>query len=144
MLLDLIGTSETSFMKLETSTGNIQTKICLTQYTPRKTLDILGKIWFFFNGFFLNILGPNNHSISYKRYIFLYSIPKEHLQEKNSNFYLKINTFNLGFFKVFLILQNALNTFYNIYYDYWDLINKFWPGTHPLHIIFSIHLPKLF
>ena len=24
-------------------------------------------------------------------------------------------------------LQNAINTFYNSYYDSWDLITKFWP-----------------
>ena len=27
------------------------------------------------------------------------------------------------------ILQNAINTFFNLYYDYWDLITKFWPGS---------------
>ena len=27
------------------------------------------------------------------------------------------------------LLKNALNTFYNIYYDYWDLISKFWPAS---------------
>ena len=36
------------------------------------------------------------------------------------------------------LLQNAINTFYNLYYDYLDLITKFWPGTsnytHPRNL----------
>ena len=31
--------------------------------------------------------------------------------------------------KVVLFLQNAINTFYNLYYHFWDLITKFWPGS---------------
>ena len=27
------------------------------------------------------------------------------------------------------ILQNAINTFNNLYYDYWELITKFCPGS---------------
>ena len=27
------------------------------------------------------------------------------------------------------LLQNAINMFYNLYYEYWDLITKFWPGS---------------
>jgi len=31
---------------------------------------------------------------------------------------------------IIFLLQNAINTFYNkIYYDYWDLITNFWPGS---------------
>ena len=37
------------------------------------------------------------------------------------------------FFKVFFlkenIFDNAINIFYNFYYDYWDLITKLWPGS---------------
>ena len=27
------------------------------------------------------------------------------------------------------LLQNAVIAFYNLYYDIWDLITKFWPGS---------------
>ena len=27
------------------------------------------------------------------------------------------------------LMQNAINTFDNLYYDYWNLITKFWPGS---------------
>ena len=28
---------------------------------------------------------------------------------------------------IIFLYQNAINTFYNLYYDYWDLITNFWP-----------------
>ena len=34
------------------------------------------------------------------------------------------------------ILQNAINIFYNLYYDYWDLITKFWPNSAKLNTPF--------
>ena len=40
---------------------------------------------------------------------------------KSDNFFLHRN---LNF-----LLQNAINTFYNLYYDYKDLITKSWPGS---------------
>ena len=79
---------------------------------------------------------------------------------KSSNFYIKkSNTFTYLFYLCcifdsvfflqrifFFLLQNTINTFYNLFYDYWDLITKFWPGSRkwntPFLYIISIQGPK--
>ena len=42
------------------------------------------------------------------------------------------------------LLQNAINTFYNLYYDYWewDLFTNFWPGFKKCNTTFDykIHM----
>ena len=54
-------------------------------------------------------------------------------ERKNNLKYLKVTKkSSLIFFYIeilIFLLQNAINTFYRLYYDYWDLITKIWPGS---------------
>ena len=61
------------------------------------------------------------------------------MQEKNTlkNKQVKVVDFFHKEILIFL-LQNALNTIYNSYYDYWDLITKFWPGSTKCNTPFQI------
>ena len=36
---------------------------------------------------------------------------------------------DLFYIEIFFLLQNDINTLYNLYCDYWDLITEFWPGS---------------
>ena len=46
---------------------------------------------------------------------------------KNKTILKIIHKFCLHLF--FFLLQNAINTIYNLCSDYWDLITKFWLGS---------------
>ena len=37
-------------------------------------------------------------------------------------------------------MQNAINTFHNVYYDYWDLITKFWTGSTKWNASFNLKI----
>ena len=89
------------------------------------------------------VLGPNNHSISYirafcQRIKRIFFVRKLHLENTTLNKNTKVVTFYIEIF--FFLLQNAFNTYYNFYYNYWGLNTKFWPGsTIFLILLFEKH-----
>ena len=62
--------------------------------------------------------------ISQKKIIFEKKKQPEKSTLKKIHKYVKVFFLHRNF-----LLQNAINTFYNLYYDLWDLINKFLPGS---------------
>ena len=64
-------------------------------------------------------------------------IVKNNWQKKNLTFYVKKNTSNIPTLKkvysytyYIFLLHKAINTFYNLYYDYRDIITMFRPGSY--------------
>ena len=48
------------------------------------------------------------------------------------------------FHRIFcFLLQNAINSYFNLYYDYWDLITKIWPGSTKWNPPFRMNLLKV-
>ena len=61
-------------------------------------------------------------------------------ERKNNLKYLKVtkkSSLNFFYIKIFFFfLQNVINIFFILYYDYWDLITKIWPGSLKLNTSF--------
>ena len=79
---------------------------------------------FFYVRVVMRILSFQNKLLWVLKTIFkekrIFYVRKKYICKGFLIFYIKVLNF---------LLQNAINTLYNLYCDYWDLITNFWPGA---------------
>ena len=106
----------------------------------KSSLDSLFFDQLFWNPY-LNELTPVFADTRYLVTIYAHTIQ---IDNRISCTYVHIVLIWFFFQRIFcFLLQNAINSYYNLYYDYWDLITKIWHGSTKWNPPFRMNLLKV-